>query len=553
MWLLACADAPAPELHARWTGDGVEVSSTAPITTLEVRDAAGRPLVQRTLPRADTQAFLALEAAPGALEVRASGPSGAASAALTVTSAAPYVVEVQPAPGAPWQPAQGQVEVPIWSSSGAIFLRVTAGAAAVDLASDLGPVHLPAPGSRVLLPLDLDAPRTVHVGQSAVDLVPVRRDPADAHVSVAPLVFPADAQGKADAGRPAAAVVLPSPMWERALARLGLGVRTRAAEDPWSNVRVPVVNAGGEPLDVVVSAWVEDAAGDPAAAFRPRLRAADGGTDRVVALLRVPAHGEAAAVLPIFVDVGSVAAGPYRLRATVTPLGAASELAAAELPIAVRRGDPVASVGFGLTALASLCGWAWTLRALPRWLARASTTDQMVNALFGTALFVVSTATDVVAMTIGAVLGPFSSLFSGLLYDAGRTVLMATLLQLQPRPGTLALSIVCSWLGRAVLLGSIGLPDLVYTGAAIAIGESLAWVAGLTRGRAPTVPRVVVGFALSNAALTLCGLWLHTVLYRLSFASWYVAMQVAVPGFLYVAIAGWLAVPFARSLRRVDA
>ena len=65
--------------------------------------------------------------------------------------------------------------------------------------------------------------------------------------------------------------------------------------------------------------------------------------------------------------------------------------------------------------------------------------------------------------------------------------------------------------------------------------------------------RLSLAFGLSNALLTLCGLWLHMVLYRLSFAGWYIGMQAGLPGFLYVVLACQLAVPFARSLREVDA
>jgi hypothetical protein len=42
------------------------------------------------------------------------------------------------------------------------------------------------------------------------------------------------------------------------------------------------------------------------------------------------------------------------------------------------------------------------------------------------------------------------------------------------------------------------------------------------------------------------------VLYRLFLAQWYVVMILALPGFLYVLVACWLAVGFADSLRAVE-
>ncbi len=555
IWLLACAAPPPAELNLRWAGDGIEVRSTAPVSSIAVLNALDEPVLRRDLAVPETEFFVTVDAAPGTLHVQTQGPNGGAVGELTVPVASPFVAEVQPAPGAGWVPARGRVEVPLWGDRASIFLRVTAGPAPIDVPTDIGVAHLPAPGSRALLPVQLSQSRTVQVGSDAVELVLVPRDPAQvkADLRLGTAIFPASPDGDRDLGRPADAVVLPSPLWESGLAAAGWGTRMRAAEEPWASVTVPVENHGAVPLDLVVSATVSGVDGAAAPAFLPRLRSADGGTDRVVALLRVPAGATGRAVLPVFVDVRTVTAGPYTLHTEITPLGAPAVLAASEQTLVVRRGDGVVSVGFLLTLLTSVAGLLWTATTLPVWLRRASTTDLMVNALFGTALFVVSSATDVLAMSVGAMLGPFSSLFSGVLYDAGRTVLLATLLQLQPRPGTIALSILCSWLGRGVLLGSIGLPDLIHTGAAIALGEGFAWWAGLTRGKPLSRVRLSLAFGLSTALLTLCGLWLHMVLYRLSFAGWYIGMQVGLPGFLYVVLACQLAVPFARSLREVDA
>ena len=45
---------------------------------------------------------------------------------------------------------------------------------------------------------------------------------------------------------------------------------------------------------------------------------------------------------------------------------------------------------------------------------------------------------------------------------------------------------------------------------------------------------------------------LHMTLYRLFYADWYIALLLGGPGFLYVALACAVAVPFADSLRRVQ-
>lgn len=564
-WMVACSPPPVLTVEADWTGDGVDVHASGGIQTVVVLDASGAPLVRRTMAAPTEDVFVGLDTPPGEVRVVVTGPNGTAEAALVVPTRAAWTAEVQPVPGAGWVPAQGRIEVPMWGDSASLFVRLTAGPVAVDVPGDLGVVHLPAPGSRVVLPVALSgddvAGCRLRIGDDVVHLVPVLRDLAAtrAALQLEPLTFPADAAGLRDLGRPVDAITLPSPLWEQMLATLGWGAHAKANEQPWAFVAAPFSNDGAAPVDMLVSVVAVDAAGQPAPELRPRQRSADGGSDRVAVLLRVPAGGRASAVLPVFVDTVGVPAGMYNLAVTATPLGSQQEVVARSLPFVVGRGDALSSAGFLVTVLASVGGLLWTARRLPAWLRAASTTDLMVNALFGTALFVISTATDVLAMSVGAVLGPFATVFTGVLYDAGRTVLLATLLQLQPRPGTLALSILCSWLGRGVLMGTIGPPDLIYTGAAIAVGEGFAWLSGITRGRpersGPSIgfASLVLAFAPGSALLTLAGLWLHTVLYRLHFATWYVLLQVGLPGFLYVVVACGLAVSFARSLREVDA
>jgi len=48
------------------------------------------------------------------------------------------------------------------------------------------------------------------------------------------------------------------------------------------------------------------------------------------------------------------------------------------------------------------------------------------------------------------------------------------------------------------------------------------------------------------------GLVVSVAFYRLYYADWYVALMLALPGFAYVVVGCALAVPFARSLRRVE-
>jgi hypothetical protein len=251
----------------------------------------------------------------------------------------------------------------------------------------------------------------------------------------------------------------------------------------------------------------------------------------------VPAGGRASATLPVFVDERTALPGAYALAATASVLGSREAQWTARTPLYVRQGSTTAAAGVLAGFATSALGYAWIARRLRGWLERAATSELMTIALFGAVLFGVGTASDVLSMAVGAVLGPFATLVTGLLQDVLRVALLGTLLTLLPRPGTLALAILTGGLGRALTTGGFTPTDILYYGASVSLAEGFAWIA----------------FAGANALTTLLGLWLHTVLFRLYFADWYLWLQVLGPGFLYVLVACALAVPFADSLRRVEA
>jgi hypothetical protein len=581
----------------------VRVEASAPVSRIEVRTAAGVPVVRRDPPAPTARVDVLAPLPPGAYTVVATVEQAAISANFTVAPRRPVTVEVQPRPGGAWVDAAGEVPVPLVAGGSAeVLVGVTggpnrpeavsfvvgehAGGDTVRGASEgavplevTAPATLPLPlqGARVVRAVRVSSgPVPVTVGDLHFTLVPapVALATLAATVTLADETFPAEADGSADLGRPAHRVSLPSPAWERVVRAVGLGGRRRDEVAPWAWWGVTLRNDGDSPVDLQIALTVHDAtsqntAANPetsAPAFRPRLRAGDGDTGTVAALLRLPAHGTARAALPVYVDTALVAPGAYRARLTVTPLGGDTPVLTADRPLYVRRGDAVASAGFALSLLAFAGGVGLTVRRIRGWLDAAATSELMTIALFGSALFLVGTAADLLAMGVGAVLGPLSSVVTGLLSDLGRYTLLATLITLLPRVGTLTLAILTGWFLRGFTTGSFAPVDLLYTGTAIGIAEAFAWLAGLTRGATPAArgawrdegpnarwARLSVAFAGAAVCTTLAGLWMHIVLFRLFFAPWYMLLQVLVPGLLYTVIACRVATGFAASLRRVEA
>jgi hypothetical protein len=160
---------------------------------------------------------------------------------------------------------------------------------------------------------------------------------------------------------------------------------------------------------------------------------------------------------------------------------------------------------------------------------------------------------------VAAALGPFSILLTALVDDALRYALLATLITLLPRPGTVALAALTSWLLSGAALGALSPLDLVFIGNRVIWLEGCLWLAGITRdpawldeGAVKRWVRLAAAFGIASLATTATGIVLHAVLYRLFFAGWYVALLLAGPGFVYVLLACGFAVPFADSLRKIQ-
>lgn len=558
--LLACAPAPL-ELQARPGPEGIEVSASAPLDQVEVRRPDGVVLLRRRLPAPTATVALSAEVPPGRWIVAGRAGDEVVEVPVDVAERAPVRVEVQPAPGGGWVPARGVVDVPVVAGGRAEVLVAAIADAPTTLDVAGGePLHVDAAGGRAVRVFHVErADVDVQVGAASFTLRPRVLDPAAlaAQLTVGPARFPADADGQPDLGRPESRIVVPTRGWEAISRYVGLGGRRRDEWTPWAYLAVPLANRGAAPLDVFVEVDVTRD-GAPAAAFRPRLRSGDGDTGRVAVLVRVPPGGEATAALPVFLDSAAVSPGGYLARARVTPLGATTPIHTVETTLWVSLGDTTAQVGFvGALALA-VGGAGWAARRLRGWLEGAATSELMTIALFGSALYLVGTASDLLSMAVSAVLGPFSSVVTGLVADVGRTALLGTLVVLLPRPGTLTLAIVSGWLLRALTMGSVGPADVLYTGVSVATHEGFAWLSGLTRGGAwreegpgRRWARLAAGFGGASVVVTLAGLWLHVILFRLYFADWYVALQVLVPGLLYTTIAARLATEFADGLRKV--
>ncbi len=376
------------------------------------------------------------------------------------------------------------------------------------------------------------------------------------------VVFPAELSGEPDPGRPAGRITLPSPGWERMLRSSALGVRGRAYERPWAQLAVTLRNIDSRPVNTVVTLRVTAPDGSPGPAFEPVLRRFEGQTREVTSLLRVPPGGTATAMLPVFVHDDRLPRGASEWTRVieVTPVGADHRLWQETDALYVSRGSSVRAVGFATVLLTTVGGLLLLAFRLGPWLRQSRTSELITIALFANLIFCASAASHLLGLGAASILGPFSSLITGLIHDALKYALLATLVTLLPRPGVVAIAMLVHYLMSGLALSGFHPTDPLIVGSAVLWLEGGLWVTGITRNgdwrddpRFLRFLRLVAAFGTASVAAGAVALVSAAVLYRLYFAGWYVAMMLALPGVLYTAIACWIATGFAASLRRIEA
>ena len=375
--------------------------------------------------------------------------------------------------------------------------------------------------------------------------------------------FPVDSRGEPEIDREPNRVTLPAPWWKELLKRTALGTRNWDRYEPWANQGVQLHNSSDQAINVAIRTVVTRTDGTPDPAFRPRFRDIDESTQNTRALLRIPPKRTATAVLPVYVDeneLGTVfPTDGWRRRIEITPLGIDTPIVVATPPLYVSRASTLTTSAVLFSVLAAFTGWGWVAFRWRRWVGDRATTRLMVVAMLGAMMFTVGAGGQLVGMGIGAVLGPFSSMFTGLIDDAFRTALMLTLLVLYPRTGTATLAILVEALLGALTLGQVGPLQLLIVGNRLVWTELFLWLAGVTRGpswvsghRWVAWIRVGLALGITNVVTSGLGLVMAAVFYRLYYAEWYVWMILAGPSFGYVLLGCAIAMPFARSLRAVS-
>ena len=574
IFAVACAP-EAPEVTARAAQDHVLVESSVPVERAALLGPDGATLVSRRLPAPLTTLRLDWRApGPGRYTARVWADGDSYDTIVDVAEASrPFTLSLEAPVGQGALHLGDTPPAPVVLIDGAptqVALTLTARDAG-DARLRLG-VHQEArallPGERLVLLTTLDGPTELVASFGAVShelLLTTQSVPLDtlrAQLSVGEPRFPAEVNGAPELARPAGRVTLPSAWWRAVQRAFGLGVRPRDSALPWSYQAIPVTNHGAVAVNLSLSARVVGPDGAPAAAFRPDNRGGESPNGAVTALLRVPAGGDAVAVLPVYVDEELLRQHDgqgYTRRVEVSALGQATPLVVISAPLHVSEGSAAASLGLLVGLLSAALGLRQLKREGAAWLAEPPTSTLLTISLFAAVAFLFNAASLLIGVGVATVLGPFSPLLTGLIDGAARAAMLATLLTLHPRPGVAGLYLLTQALLSAFTFGRIGLIELLF------VAKRLFWVElflrtfGLTthpawrdEPRLRRWARLAAALCCAEVISEATSLMLSVALYRLFLADWYVVMMLLGPALGYTALACALAVPFAESLRRIQ-
>jgi len=174
--------------------------------------------------------------------------------------------------------------------------------------------------------------------------------------------------------------------------------------------------------------------------------------------------------------------------------------------------------------------------------------------------FVVTYTSMIVGVALRTLLGPMAIFITGIADEGIPCLLLAILLTLYPRPGTLMLTNMASFVLNCVFGGFFGLMTVLYVTVSIVLGEGALALMRVTTGpslretrRAPpwtTVTRVALGVGLANALPFPAQYGFSMALYRMHYGTWFIVAVTLFPGLIYGMLGAAVGTSLGYKLRR---
>ncbi len=315
---------------------------------------------------------------------------------------------------------------------------------------------------------------------------------------------------------------------------------------------IEIENNGEENAIILVSFEVLDTNRNPVIGFKPP--SMGGGANFSFATINFKAGSKEIIPLPVYADEDLVLGGEYIGRSTAKVFGS-------EFPAASKE-DSIKVIARNWTSVyITLFALVLTVAAFSLFLAKHDaifrnfkTKYLVMISLFGTVAFATINVPMAFLWEIShAILGPFSSLFTGIFYEIVWYAIIVSLLLLIPRIGVISILIMVRFILNGVIFGNFSPVILLSYGFQVIALEAALYLTGITRGIKLEEKKVLLSFNLgvADALSSYVSFNLFIFLYRLFYADWYIIMNIAISGFVYTFIGVLLGITLGKKLRKV--
>ncbi len=362
------------------------------------------------------------------------------------------------------------------------------------------------------------------------------------------ITMPTDPSGMSDSRQRPDAISHPRPL----LGGLGRWFGAKAGPmneyQPIAYQTVHIHNRGQETVHAIVASMNRDTKDGAPVPFLSPPDAVNAGTNRSLAFVSLMGESTTSVPLPIYFNPLSqlyrdfTGAGQYERAIEVKIWGSDATVLRTTRPLMIVTPNTHALLVTGLVIVVTGLGVGLLLCFHPQLFNRFSTKQLILISLFGTTIFIaINVPSTLLTNLISALLGPISSLVTGLINEMLYYALLTSLLMLIPKFGVITLVSAVRLLLGGVTLGLLTPTILLHAVTAVLLLET-----GFQIARKITLDFEAIGganlltlaliFGLCDALIVYVEFQLSMTLYRLFYADWYILTRILVDGFTYTFI-----------------
>ena len=362
------------------------------------------------------------------------------------------------------------------------------------------------------------------------------------------ITMPTDPSGMSDPRQRRDTISYPRPL----LGGLGKWFGAKAGPmdeyQPVAYQTVRIHNRGRETVHAIVASMNRDTQDGEPVPFLSPPDAVNAGTNRSLAFVSLMGESTAPVPLPIYLNPLSqqhqdfTGAGQYERAIEVKIWGSDATALRATRPLLIVTPNLHALLVTSLVIIVTGLGIGLLLCFNQQLSTRFSTKQLILISLFGTTIFIaVNVPSTLLTNLISALLGPVSSLVTGLINEMLYYALLTSLLMLIPKFGVITLVTAVRLLLGGVTLGLLTPTILLHAVTAVLlleIGFQIARKITLDSGAigGANLLTLALIFGLCDAFTVYVDFQLSMTLYRLFYADWYILTRILVDGFTYTFI-----------------